>query len=193
LSVLQRLPALQSMVAVALRAGLTPRTIVEVFVHVGLYAGFVTSEQSAAVAQEVFTAHGVSIAPEPQRGDSDEVLDRKGRDVMARLDGERGEEGYGAPGNNVTGELYPLAVRYGYGELWSRPGLDHRQRMLCALAAFTALGLEGQLRKFAASAGNVGLGREAVIEAVIQTAPYGGFSPALDGLRLPNEGFLAAA
>jgi len=106
---------------------------------------------------------------------------------MARLHGDRAREGYAAPGNAITGELYPAAIRYGYGELWSRPGLDHRQRMLCALAAFTAMGLEGQLRKFAKSALNVGLTREEIVEAVIQTAPYGGFPRALNGLALLNE------
>jgi len=187
LSSLQRLPALQSMVASALQVGLTARNILEVFVQTGLYAGFSTTDASVAVAQEVFRARGLSIGSEPQSDDSTEALDRKGREVMALLHGTRAEQGYAAPGNNVTGALYPAAIRYGYGALWSRPGLDHRQRMLCALAAFTALGLEGQLRKFATSAANVGLTREEVIEAVIQTAPYGGFPRALNGLAIINE------
>lgn len=191
LSSLQRLPSLQSMVATALKVGLTPRNIVEVFVQVGLYAGFVTTTESSAAAQQVFKARGLSLASEPQRDDSVEDLDRKGREVMLRLHGVRAEEGYAAPGNAVTGALYPMAMRYGYGELWSRPGLNHRQRMLCALAAFTTMGLEGQLRKFAKSAGNVGLTREEVIEAVVQTAPYGGFPRALNALSVASEALSA--
>ena len=193
LSSLQRLPSLKSMVAAALQVGLTPRNILEVFVQVGLYAGFVTSQEAAVVAQEVFAARGLSLAPEPESSDSNEVLERKGREVMAQLHGARAEEGYAAPGNSITGEFYPLAIRYGYGELWSRPGLDQRQRMLCALAAFTAMGLEGQLRKFAKSALNVGLGREEVIEAVIQTSPYGGFPRALNALTVLSEVFAGAS
>jgi 4-carboxymuconolactone decarboxylase len=65
--------------------------------------------------------------------------------------------------------------------------------MLCALAAFTVMGLESQLRKFAKSAGNVGLSRAEVIEAVIQTAPYGGFPRALNGLTILSEVFREAA
>ena len=193
LSVLQRLAPLKTMVGAALNLGLTPRNIVEVFVHVGLYAGFVTTETSAEVAQDVFLARGLAVSPEPRPTDSDEMLDRKGREVMAQLHGDRAQEGYAAPGNAVTGALYPTAVRYGYGELWSRPGLDHRQRMLCALAAFTAMGLESQLRKFAKSALNIGLPREAVIEAIIQTAPYGGFPRALNGLAILSEVFPSAS
>ena len=193
LSVLQRLAPLKPMVGTALGLGLTPRNIVEVFVQVGLYAGFVTTETSAAVAQEVFSARGLAVPPEPPRTDTNEMLDRKGREVMAHLHGERAQEGYATPGNPITGALYPAAIRYGYGELWSRPALDRRQRMLCALAAFTAMGLEPQLRKFAKSALNVGLSRDEVVEAVIQTAPYGGFPRALNGLAILSEVFQAAS
>lgn len=187
LSVLQRLDALRAFVATALDLGLTPRNILEVLVQVGLYAGFVTTDASAARAHEVFTARGLVVPPEPPRNDSLEALDQMGRDVMAKLHGDRATQGYAAPGNSITGELYPAAIRYGYGELWNRPGLDHRQRMLCAIAAFTAMGLESQLRKFSKSALNVGLKREEIIEAVIQTGPYGGFPRALNGLAILSE------
>jgi len=192
LSVLQRLAALKPIVDAALNLGLTPRSILEVFVQVGLYAGLVTTDESASVAQEVFAAHGLVVPPEPPRTDTDEMLDRKGREIMAHLHGERAEQGYAEPANAITAALYPMAIRYGYGELWSRPGLDRRQRMLCALAAFTAMGLESQLRKFAKSALNVGLCREEVIEVVIQTAPYGGFPRALNGLAIVSEVFQEA-
>ena len=160
LSVLQRLDALGGMVGAALSLDMRPRAILEVFMQVGLYAGFPTTEASAARAREVFAARGLTVPDEPARDDSNEALDARGREVMAMLHGERGNQGYAAPGNPITGTLYPSAVRYGYGELWSRPGLTHRERMLCAIAAFTAMGLEGQLRKFSQSALNVGLTRE---------------------------------
>jgi 4-carboxymuconolactone decarboxylase len=187
LSVLQRLEPLEAMTATSLDLGLSPRNILEVFVQVGLYAGFVTTETSAAAARRVFAARGLTVPPEPARTDSHERLDALGREVMAKLHGERANQGYAAPGNSITGELYPAAIRYGYGELWSRPGLDHRQRMLCAVAAFCAMGLEGQLRKFAKSALNVGLSRQEIVEAVIQTGPYGGFPRALNGLSILSE------
>ncbi len=184
LSVLQRLDALDGMTATALDLGLSPRNIVEVFVQVGLYAGFVTTRASAKVAHRVFAQRKLSIPAEPPRTDSLGELDRIGHEVMAKLHGARATGGYAAPNNAITGALYPSAIRYGYGELWSRPGLDHRQRMLCAIAAFTAMGLESQLEKFSASALNVGLSKAEIIEAVIQTGPYGGFPRALNGLGI---------
>ena len=44
------------------------------------------------------------------------------------------------------------------------------------------LSLESQLRKFSVSALRVGFTREDVVEAIIQTAPYGGFPRALNAL-----------
>lgn len=187
LSLLQRLDALRGMVGAALDLAMPPRAILEVFMHVGLYGGFPTTEAAAACARQVFAARGVVVPDEPARDDSDEALNARGRELMAAMHGERGKQGYAAPGNAITGALYPSAVRYGYGELWSRPGLEHRERMLCAIAGFTVLGLEGQLRKFAQSALNVGLAREEIVEAVIQTAPYGGFPRALNGLAILSE------
>ncbi len=178
---------LEAHVASALDLGLPARSILEVFMQAGLYGGFVTAEAAARTAQKVFAARGVRIEPDPPRDDDDATLDARGRAVMGKLHGSRASQGYAAPDNPVTGALYPSAIRYGYGELWSRPGLDHRQRMLVALATFAALGLEGQLKKFGASALNIGLTREEVIEAVIQTAPYSGFPRALNGLGLLSD------
>lgn len=183
-SVLQRMSALERLVRAALDLGLGPRAILEVFMQVGLYAGFVTTEESAAVAHRIFAARGLQLPEDRVPPVSGEDLDRLGEAVMAKLHGERSRQGYAAPGNPITGALYPSAIRYGYGDLWSRPGLDHRQRMLCAVAAFTAMGLEGQLAKFACSALNLAITREEVVEAIIQTAPYGGFPRALNGLAI---------
>ena len=87
----------------------------------------------------------------------------------------------------VTGALYPLAIQYGYGEIWFRPGLDLRRRTLVTVAAFTALKLDGQIRKFGQSALNMGVSKTEVIEAIIQTAPLTGFAPALNALGSLSE------
>ncbi|MDX2154914.1 MAG: carboxymuconolactone decarboxylase family protein [Hyphomicrobiaceae bacterium] len=184
LGLYQRLPQLEAFVPAALDTGIEPRAILEVFMQAGLYGGFVTTETAADLAQRVFAARGIKVPSEPARSDSEETLDRRGKDLMATLHGDRGRQGYAAPGNPITGALYPSAIRYGYGELWFREGLADRQRMLVAIASFTALGLDSQLAKFAQSALNVGLSTDEIVEAVIQTGPYSGFPRALNGLAI---------
>lgn len=186
LAAVQRLPKLRRHVGAALQLGLTPRAIVEVLIQIGIYAGFAASEEAVEVAAAEFAARQVAMPEESERTDSLEALTDRGRKLMEQLHGDRAQQGYAAPGNAVTGALYPLAIQYGYGEIWFRPGLDVRQRALVAVAAFTALKL-GQVQKFGESALNLGLSRTEVIEAIIQTAPLSGFAPALNALGLLSE------
>ncbi len=189
LGAVQRLTSLRRHVGAALTLGLSPRSILEVFIQVGIYAGYAASEEAIEVATAVFVERGVAMPEEPSREDSLEALSRRGAELMRKLHGDRAAQGYAAPGNAVTGALYPLAIQYGYGEIWFRPGLDLRQRALVAVAGFTAAKLDGQVRKFGLSALNMGLSRTEVIEAVIQTAPISGFAPALNALTGLSEVF----
>ena len=186
LAAVQRLPKLRRHIGAALQLGLTPRSIVEVLIQIGIYAGFAASEEAVEAASAEFAVRQIEMPEEPLGTDSLETLTERGRKLMAQLHGDRAQQGYAAPGNAVTGALYPLAIQYGYGEIWFRPGLDLRQRALVAVAAFTALKL-GQVQKFGESALNLGLSRTEVIEAIIQTAPLSGFAPALNALGLLSE------
>jgi 4-carboxymuconolactone decarboxylase len=189
LAVGPRLKALRRHLGAALEHGLSAEAIREVLVQAALYSGFSGAEETLELAGEVFAAHGVPFPPDPPEDASLEELDRRGAALMAALHGERATQGYAAPGNPVTGALYPAAIRYGYGEIWSRPGLEHRQRALVAVAAFTALRLPEQVAKFGQSALNIGLTKAQVIEAIIQTAPYTGFPPALNALGAISGAF----
>ena len=187
LSAHERLVPLRREIGVGLDLGLTPAAVAETIVQTGLYTGFAAVAGCYAVAAEVFAARGLPEPEEAPDARSLEDLSDDGANLMARLHGDRARQGYAAPDNPVTGALYPAAIRYGYGVLWFRPGLDTRRRALVAVAAFTALRMEGQVRKFGQSAINAGLTREEVVEAVIQTAPYSGFPGALNALAGLSE------
>jgi 4-carboxymuconolactone decarboxylase len=182
LGAVQRLPQLRRYVGAALNIGIEPLSVQEVLIQIGIYAGFSASEEALEVAAAVFIERKISIPTQASRDDALDTLSQRGSELLQQLHGNRGFQGYAAPDNQVTGALYPAAIQYGYGEIWFRPGLDLRRRALCAVAGFTALRLEGQVKKFGLSALNIGLDRIEVIEAVIQTAPFSGFAPALNAL-----------
>jgi 4-carboxymuconolactone decarboxylase len=184
-----RLTALRRHIGAGLDHGLAAEAIREILVQAGLYAGFSASEETLALAGELFAERGIQFPADPPEDVSLEALDERGAALMAALHGSRATQGYASPDNPVTGQLYPAAIRYGYGEIWSRPGLEHRQRALVAIAAFTALRLPEQVAKFGVSALNLGLTREQVIEAIIQTAPLTGFPPALNALGAISAAF----
>jgi 4-carboxymuconolactone decarboxylase len=187
LSVLQHLPQLRTYLNSALNIGMQPRPIQEIFIQCSIYAGFPTMINALNLGHDVFAARGIDVPDTPMPDDSLEELDAKGRALMQKLHGERSQQGYASPTNTTTAKLYPVAIQYGYGEVWHRPDLDHRSRMICALAAFTALNLTGQLEKFIQSALNMDLSRDEVIEIIIQTGPYSGFPKALNALALAEQ------
>ncbi len=187
LCAVQQLPQLRRYVAAALNIGLPHEAPFTIFTQIGIYAGFAATEAAIEAADAVYRDRNVAL-PTPAAAElTIEALDERGRDVMAKLHGDRGTQGYAAPENPFTSRLYPMTIPYGYGEIWHRPGLALRQRAMVSLAGFTALQLQDQLRKFGQSARNIGLTLDEVCEAIIQTSPYSGYAPALNALRWLSE------
>ncbi len=187
LASLQRQTALRRYVGAALHIGLEALAIQEVIIQIGIYAGFTASEEALDTAADVFKQHSVTVPAQPAREDTLDELMARGNALLKALHREGGDKGYAAPGNTVTAALYPVAIQYGYGEIWFRPGLAQRQRILCSVASFTVLRLEAQTKKFGQAAVNLGLTRSEVLEAVIQTAPFSGFAPALNALAVLSD------
>jgi 4-carboxymuconolactone decarboxylase len=189
LATFPRLGPLRRHLAAGLDLGLTPAALREILIQAALYAGFSAAEETLALLGTVLAERGIAFPPDPPEDASLETLSERGTDLMNTLHGARARQGYAAPDNPTTGALYPTAIQYGYGEIWFRPGLERRQRALVAVAGFTALRLPEQVGKFGQSALNVGLSRTEVIEAIIQTAPYSGFPPALNALGALSAAF----
>ncbi len=178
----QRLPQLKRYISGALNIGMPARTIQEIFVHCSLYNGFPATLNALTMAQEAFADAGVTV-PDVDIPELDaDAMMALGVETMITLHGDRAQQSYASPDNPVTGMLYPTAIAYGYGEIWSRPDLDFRQRAICAVAAFTAIDHLPQVVKFGQAAMNVGLTKQQVIETIIQTGPYAGFPRSLTAL-----------
>jgi len=186
LCAVQQLVQLRDYVGAALNIGLPQEAPFTIFAQIGIYTGFAVTESAMAVADEIHRDRGIAITKH-EASESLELLEQRGRALMAKLHGERGTQGYAAPENPFTNRLYPMTIPYGYGEIWQRPGLTLRQRAMVSLAGFTALKLPDQLKKFGPSAINVGMTVDEVCEAIIQTAPYSGYAPALNALRWLSE------
>ena len=184
-----RMRSLRRYIGAGLDHGLDAAAVREILVQASLYAGFSAAEETLAALAEILGDLGIDFPADPPEDVSLEELTTRGADLMHTLHGARAGQGYAAPDNPVTGALYPTAIQYGYGEIWFRPGLERRQRALVAVAGFTALRLPEQVGKFGQSALNVGLTKTEVIEAIIQTAPYTGFPPALNALGALSAAF----
>ncbi|QJP15454.1 carboxymuconolactone decarboxylase family protein [Starkeya sp. ORNL1] len=122
--------------------------------------------------------------------DEDDRLAR-GQARLKEITGQSGEKVMEA-----MAEIAPDFARYifefGYGDIYSRPGLDLRTRMLATVAGLVALGhAERELEVHIGSALNVGASRDEVVEVIMQMALYAGFPAALDALYIAKRVFTA--
>ncbi|WP_294313996.1 carboxymuconolactone decarboxylase family protein [uncultured Sphingomonas sp.] len=96
----------------------------------------------------------------------------------------------GAAGDAVIAGLADLApdlgryiIEFGFGDVYSRPGLDLRTRELATVAALTAMGnARPQLEVHLAAALNVGATAAEIVEVIIQMALYAGFPASLNAI-----------
>jgi 4-carboxymuconolactone decarboxylase len=65
-------------------------------------------------------------------------------------------------------------TRVAWGEIWSRPELERRERSLITLAVLTALRAEGELELHVRAALRNGLTPEEIREVLLHTAVYAG-------------------
>jgi 4-carboxymuconolactone decarboxylase len=182
----QYLPQLERYAGAALDLGLAPRTLQEVMLHCAMYAGLPSAENALSTLHVVFKARNLEVPTDSWARVDLETLNTQGNNTMRDLHQERADGGYAAP-ESAAAALYGTAIQYLYGEIWNRPGITRHERMVCSVAAFTALQMKSQQRKFFRSALNVGLSATEVMEIIIQTGPYSGFPSALNALVVAEE------
>lgn len=95
---------------------------------------------------------------------------------------------------DIAPDFARYIVEFPFGDIYTRPGLDLRQREIATIAALAALGNAAPQLKVHIEAGlNVGLSRDEIVEVLIQMAVYAGFPAALNGLFAAKEVFAARA
>lgn len=88
-----------------------------------------------------------------------------------------------ADADELTMQLQDLVIEYGWGEIWTRPGLERQTRSLLNIGMLTALNRPQELMGHIRGALNNGCTREEIVEAVLQTGIYCGLPAALDTMR----------
>ncbi|UOD28260.1 carboxymuconolactone decarboxylase family protein [Massilia violaceinigra] len=117
----------------------------------------------------------------------------RGWDKLREIDGEQGERVIASLAG-IAPDFGRLLIEFGFGDIYSRPGLDLRSREIATIAALCALGTAApQLRVHIHGALNVGCTRDEVVEVMMQMALYAGFPAALNGLFAAKEVFAERA
>lgn len=91
---------------------------------------------------------------------------------------------------DIAPDLGRYIIEFAYGDIFARPGLDHKTRELATVAALTAMGTAApQLKVHMQAALRVGASRQEIVETLLQMIPYAGFPAALNGVTIAREVF----
>jgi 4-carboxymuconolactone decarboxylase len=118
-----------------------------------------------------------------------EPADRRERGQRKRED----VSGPGAPGTPATQELAPFfsawVLENVFGELWSRPILGDKLRVLITMTALAVREQHHQLDGYIRSALRIGWTEEEIVEALVHLAPYAGVPAVHNALATAKQVF----
>lgn len=89
---------------------------------------------------------------------------------------------------DVAPDLTRMVVEFAFGDVYARPGLDNRQKVLTTISALVAQGTP-QIGMHVITGLNVGLSPDEIVGCIMHLIPYVGFPRALNALRVVQKVF----
>jgi len=113
----------------------------------------------------------------------------RGYEKLMEIDGEGGA-GVIESLKDIAPDLGAYIIEFGFGDIYSREGLDLKQKELVTLACLTAQGgCEPQLTVHLNASLNVGLTPPEIVEALMSCIPYTGFPRVLNAVFTAKKVF----
>lgn len=118
---------------------------------------------------------------------------QKGMDKLAELTvaDEHSPVGHmdiGKGFKDVAPDLEKYVVEFAFGDIYARPGLDNKQKVLTTISALVAQGTP-QIGMHVITGLTVGLTPKEIVGCIMHLIPYVGFPRALNALRVAQEVF----
>lgn len=184
-------PQLKFHIAGALNVGCKSTEIVELMLHLVIYAGFPVGLNGVFAAEEVFRERGMTAVPAtPPASTINQPRDarfRAGWDALTRIDGHAGAQVIASLAN-IAPDLGRFIIEFGFGEIYTRPGLSLIQRELITVGALAALGTAvPQLKVHMHGLLNVGGTYDQLVETLIHVAAYAGFPAAINAMLAAKD------
>ena len=105
-----------------------------------------------------------------------------GASIRQRVFGEANRQRT-AQGDPLLTPFFETAIEHVWGGVWNRSGLELKYRSLVVVSVLAATGHNQELKTHLRGAVNLGWTVDELREALLQTAPYAGFSTANEALR----------
>ena len=94
-----------------------------------------------------------------------------------------------ADGDPISVELQEMVTEFGWGVVWTRPGLPLKIRSMLNLAMLTALNRPHEFETHLKGAINNGVTKDEIKEILFQSAVYCGWPAAIDSFRIAKRIF----
>lgn len=91
--------------------------------------------------------------------------------------------------DGVAPDFGKIIVEFVFADIYARPGLDMKYRLIATLAAVTALNQVFAVKEYIRFSLRAGFSRTEVAEVLMQMSVYAGMGPAMDALVAAKEVF----
>ncbi|WP_020576528.1 carboxymuconolactone decarboxylase family protein [Actinopolymorpha alba] len=114
----------------------------------------------------------------------------RGRERYNEVYGDGAADRLLASLRGVGKELGRYGIEFNYGDIYSRPGLDLRERQIATISSLVTLGnCERQLAGHIKAALNVGLSARQILEVIVHCVQYIGFPRTLNAVAVATSTF----
>ena len=156
LTTMQTLPQLKAHTGAALNVGVTPVQLREAVYQCAPFIGFPKTLNAVAVLNEVFTARGIDLPLPDQGTTTEEDRFEAGRAIQIPIYGDEIAESVAGLPEPFREAVPRFLTAFGFGDFYTRDGLDVPTRELLILCLLAALGQAAQIK--AHIIGNLRLG-----------------------------------
>ncbi len=129
------------------------------------------------------------MAQPPKHPDYDTELFARGLEVRRAVLGAEYVDNSLARADDFMVAFQKLATEYCWGEIWTRPGLNRKQRSMLNLGILTALNKPQELALHVRGALTNGVTRDEIKECLLQATIYCGIPAGLEAFRTAVEVF----
>ncbi|HBX82479.1 MAG: carboxymuconolactone decarboxylase family protein [Propionibacteriaceae bacterium] len=185
LTTLGTLPQLKAHLGGALNVGNSPVALREAIYTCAGFIGFPRTLQAIGVLNEVLTDRGIDLPLPPQGTVTDDERRKAGWAIQGPLYGDEIRALYAGLPAPFADAIPTFLTEFGFGDFYTRGGLDAAEREFVVLICLTALGgTEFQLGPHALANLKLGTSLSTLLAAVLHCWPYVGFPRASAALRV---------
>ena len=113
----------------------------------------------------------------------------KGLEIRRKVLGAEYVDGGLAKADDFMVDFQKMVTEFCWGDVWTRPGLERKQRSMLNLAFLTALNRPNELRLHVRGAINNGVTRDEIKEVFLAACVYAGIPAGLDAFKVAAEVF----